>query len=76
MSLSQSSKKTLRTINTRGKVRYVRKKCIIKFSPLLLFTSRPPRAVLREHSGRAIRQGSARGVGRGEKVTLRMVQRL
>lgn len=38
--------------------------------------ARLERAVLREHGGRPIRQGPAGGVGRGETVAVRVVQRL
>lgn len=38
--------------------------------------ARPQRPVLRKHGGRPIRQGPAGGVGRGQAVAMRVVQRL
>lgn len=38
--------------------------------------ARSQRTVLREHGGRPVRQGPVRGVGRGQTVAVRVVQRL
>lgn len=40
------------------------------------YQARHARTILREHGRRSIRQRSARSVGRGETIALRVVQRL
>lgn len=40
------------------------------------YQARSERSVLREHGGGAVRQRPARGMGRGEAASVRVVQRL